>query len=61
MARINQAALAMQATDFAYRAGVVYRDPAVQKSAVQAGKDIRQALKSTSELGREARSAWRRA
>ncbi len=61
MARINKAALALQATDFAYRADYVRRDPAVQKAAVQAREDIVQAVKSTSQLYWEARSSWRRA
>jgi hypothetical protein len=56
VARINKASLALQATDFAYRADYVRRDPAVQKAALQARRVIPQARKSTSEFYWEARS-----
>ncbi len=60
MARIDAALLAAQAAVVADRANFVRKDPAVVKAAKQAAADVRQSLRSISELTAEASAAWQR-
>ncbi len=60
MARINKAAVLLEATEAARRVHFVSQDPAVIKAAKQAGQDLAQASRSCSALGTEIRSSWKR-
>lgn len=60
MARINKAAVVFEATSAARRVQFVAEDPAVIKTAKQAGKDLAQAVRSCSALGGEIQASWAR-